>query len=204
MQCLGLAAWRGGGRTGDEATFIREWVRIAEMVVDRAVRDGLPAHEGAASWRRAEAQEKNAEQSLMGMLDAVARAAYPLDIIKMAKEAGGWEPGPVLIPAFRETPFAFAQFLSRNGNFMNTAWFAAGPDYFYFGTDTFIIRTLSRLSLRGVQITGTILAGASLEGTDLSDARFLGASVTRANLACSNLNGASLTDLRQLGAGCGA
>jgi hypothetical protein len=160
----------------------RGWVRIAEMIVDRAVRDGLPAHEGATNWRRAEAQEKNAEQSLMGIVDAVARAAYPLNLVEMPTEAGGWEPGPVMVSAFRESSLAFAQFLARNGDFINTGWFAAGRELLYFGSDSFVLRTLSRLSLRGAQIAGGILSGASLEGVDLSDARLFGASVVRPDL----------------------
>ena len=49
----------------------RDLAQIATSIMNVAIRDGLPAHESALSWRTAEAQQRNAEESLFGLVDSL-------------------------------------------------------------------------------------------------------------------------------------
>jgi hypothetical protein len=164
----------------------RRWVGIAERLVDAAVRDGLPAHERATKWRVAETCERNAEQSLMGLLDACARAAFPSHLRTAIPGDGGWEAGPVHIPAFEADDEAFGRFLARFLEVNQAASFA--KEYgLIIGSSQMILQTISRLSLPGARLFGRSFLAADLEGTNFEGAIFIGAVFVHTNLSKSSV-----------------
>ena len=169
----------------------REWIRVAEHLVDEALRDGLPAHERATKWRSAETQERNAEVSLMGLLDACARTAYPFHLLGAPTSEGGWEPGPVHIPIFKANNINFIQFLIRDGEMVGYNWMMTF-DYFVFASNSILLQMLSRLSLRHVYLIGESLSGSSFEGADLRYAVLTGSSFAHANFGGVDLKNSQL------------
>jgi uncharacterized protein YjbI with pentapeptide repeats len=169
----------------------RDWVRIGERIVDKACRDGLPAHEGASTWREAEFQQRNGEQALLAMLDACARAAYPSILHGAAVEQGGWESGPVRISVFQEHSNAFWKLLLR----LRT------PDYQGLMYASRVVgmsngiegRIVSRFSLPDVNLFGETLAFMDLEGADMRNAKLHGAAIIRSDLSYANLTSAYLS-----------
>ncbi|MGC1780090.1 MAG: pentapeptide repeat-containing protein [Xanthobacteraceae bacterium] len=167
----------------------RDWVRNAEKLMDAAIRDGLPAFEGAVKWRAAEDQELNAEVSLMAMVDACARAAYPSELLGSAEDIGGWMPGPVLLVEFRANRYTFSHFIRRTKT--ESSWFMTAEE-FYFGFSNILLDLMSRLSLQGIVLIGASLAGGSLEGADLRDCMIMGCNFVETDLEGADLRNATI------------
>lgn len=193
----------------------RKWVSIAGQLLNLAVVDGLPAHEGATRWREAETKEINGEVSLMALLDALGRAAYPSSLRDKPFEEGGWNCGPIEIPAFIENAFEFGQFIKRNCAYRELGgvlWYAPRRSQsrrrFGIRSYSIVYEMLSRLSLQGnylpamdfmeVDLEGANLSGAMLINSDFAGANLRGACFRSARLDMVNFGEADLSnaDLR--------
>jgi hypothetical protein len=170
----------------------RNWVRTAERLVDAAMREGVPAHEGATTWRVAENQEKNAEISLIGLLDACARSAYPSDRYGASASDGGWEAGPVHVAAFESDLKAFGECVKRLADSRIIHLMMMSDGWVVVISPSIILQVVSRLSLRGVHLVGHVLSGASLEGVDLRGSILMSAQLSHTDLSRADLRGADL------------
>jgi hypothetical protein len=175
-----------GGLSWERA---RQVVHIAERLVDDAVRDGLPAHELGLQWRQSELQERNGEESLFAILDALARVAYPAELLNAPMVEGGWTAGPVQVHEF-QTTFGFVNFIKRLSS-PSDAWMASFEMFAPFPNTT-VYSLLSRLSLKGARLYGLTIGSAQLFGSD-----FEGSLLTGATFISSDLSGSSFrnTDL---------
>jgi hypothetical protein len=149
-----------------------------------AVRDGLPAPEGVRRWREAERQERNAEETLMAIVDSIARVAYPVELKAFAPEKGGWTAGPVQIPEL-ETRHGFALLLQRLVGYSG-AW-TASPNFFVMMVDAPILSMLSRLSLRKMELMGRSVYNIDLSGTNLNGARLDGTTFVYSNFSHASM-----------------
>jgi hypothetical protein len=95
-----LVASSSGGQ--ESWTRARAWMKALEPLIDQMFRDGLPAHENVKTWREAETVQGNAEQGLLALLDSCARVAFPSTLYGVDEAIGGWQAGPVHIPALTE------------------------------------------------------------------------------------------------------
>ncbi len=182
---LSIAA-HSGERTWEVA---RRLVHVGAKLFDVALREGLPAHQLGLAWRGAELQERNAEEALLGMVDSLARAAYPLDLLTQEPSIGGWSPGPVEISEFKLAG-VFASFVRRMSN--HFAGWSAASRLFVLMPSTPIYSMFSRLNLRQVELSGLQLCQADFEGTDFEHSAFIGASLMDTKFVGSNLKGATL------------
>jgi hypothetical protein len=169
----------------------REWVEIAASLIDAVIKIGIPAHEGAKSWRSAEVYERNAEISLMAILDACAKAAYPIGLLGAPPSEGGWEAGPIHIPAFEEDTVAFAMFVARltvsdSNGYVSTA------GYPMVGPTGILLDMLSRLSLRASNHTCRTLMSANLEACNFQGAQLIGSIFNLSNLTACDFRRANL------------
>gem|GEM_PF-6009046 len=172
----------------------RGWVQIAEKLMHVVLNEGLPALDGFANWRIAETHQRNAEVSLMAVLDVCARAAYPSELRGASAEHGGWGVGPVKVAALRQSFTAFETFLNRTAGVGEVgAWVIGSSPYFpVLVKQAIVLQCLSRLDLKGAMIGFNMLSKADFEGADLSNTYLLGTSLQGANLVGADLSSAML------------
>jgi uncharacterized protein YjbI with pentapeptide repeats len=145
-----------------------------------AVREGIPAHETASKWREAEAQEINAESSLIALLSTCALVAYPLVLRGSQPAAGGWETGPVHVPAFEQNELSFPQLIKRlTSPSRETLFFQSRSlSGMIVRARTFgqMLHQFPRLSFRGVHLFGIDLVGIDFSGANFSNANLVATS----------------------------
>jgi hypothetical protein len=168
----------------------RTLVGIAARLVDAAVADGLPAHEFGTSWRAAEIEERNGEETLLAILDSVSRASYPEHLLFSPPSDGGWTPGPVTIETFKNERDAFAKFYRRISN-SSSGWYA---DLNFFAPFVSVVTPLllSRLDLSDTSLFGLMIADADFSGTNFEKARLAGFNVGHSILRGANFRNANL------------
>ncbi len=168
-----------------------------------AMRDGLPAHEGAVRWRVAEEQERNAEETIFAVLDSFARAAYPRALLGGKQESGGWLPGPIKIPEFNKSN-NFESFINRTINQAHGGW-VASKFFFVRIQASQVSSMLSRLSFDGAEIIGQTFnsadfSGASFEGANLSGSTFANSDCSGASFKGANCHFLRISDADFCGA----
>lgn len=172
----------------------RDWVRIAEKILSFVVESGLPAQSISERWREAERQEKNAEVSLLAITDAVARAAYPIDLLNKEPENGGWLAGPVEIESFRQDSNAFRNFIARIGSLPAGILMVDGH---FLGavTGDVVSSCLSRFSLDLCNISSIVFSEAEIDGCS-----FKGANMVCSTFADSSFIGSDFSNSELFGA----
>lgn len=167
----------------------RDLAQIATSIMNVAIRDGLPAHESALSWRTAEAQQRNAEESLFGLVDSLSRAGYPTELFSI-KSDGGWQPGPVRIPEFNKGD-TFSRFLTRMNNVTGGGWMASEKVFARFGLSQ-AESMLTRLALEDAMFTGHVMTGVTFYGSNFDRAALIGCTFDGANFSCTSMRSAIL------------
>lgn len=182
--------WLAVAETTEESTShaARRLVRIGAKLFDVALREGLPAHQLGISWREAEQQERNAEEALLGVIDSLARVAFPMNAFSQLPNNGGWGPGPVEIPEFKRAG-VFASFVRRMSN--DVFGWSAAANFFVLMPSSPIYSMFSRLNLQRVDFSGLQLCQADFEGGDLEGSVFVGACLSEVKFAGANLRGAT-------------
>lgn len=162
----------------------RDLLPTATSIMNVAVRDGLPAHEGASYWRTAEAQQRNAEEALFGLVDSLARAAYPIELFSV-KADGGWHPGPVRIAEFNKSD-TFSRFLARMNNVTGGGWIASEQLFSRFGLSQ-AESMLTRLALEEIMFVGHVMSSVSFYGSSFDRAALVGCTFEGANFSCTSM-----------------
>jgi hypothetical protein len=159
----------------------REWVTTATLLMDSIIKDGFPAHRHAATWRGAEAMQRNAEETLFAVLSSCAKVAYPMSLLGSDQLRGGWTPGPVKISTFRTLPGSFPDLVGRLS--MRLPRHNTVETFPYQLVGTF----LSRLDLSYVDIPTAVLYDSDFTACDLQGAVIEIGRLSRWNLSKCNL-----------------
>lgn len=183
--CNEVRLWSFGVSAALPWDAARKSVPVAVRLLGQAIADGLPAQELRMPWRFAEAQERNGEEALMAIVDALVRAGYPMELLNAPLDAGGWEAGPVKLAEFLD-PAHFVE-LIRRLSVAAEGFFAVSSGF--LPSSSLISSMLSRLSFNGAHLYGLIFSGADLEGSSFDGARFLGTVIYASNLVGTDFKG---------------
>lgn len=174
----------------------REWVSDLSEIVDLCLKDGLPAHETATVWRHAERQARNAEETLFAVLDATARAAYPLRLVGKEEAEGGWCAGPIRIGELQDSHTALENVLQRLsipiGLTTEYVRFIDGPVLVYSANNIPLINGfMSRLDLSGSILGSRLYSKIDLQGSKLHNSIMFGGHFISADFDCADLSGSN-------------
>jgi hypothetical protein len=167
----------------------RKLVSVAEKLFDAAAREGLPARELGIQWRAAELQERNGEETLFGLVDALGRAAYPGELLGKESADGGWQAGPIKIAEFDKAG-SFCCF-ARRMSYAQVGWLAS-KSFFAIMPSTPIFTMFSRLDLHDAELAGLQLSDADFSGANLANASLTACCIAHSSFIGADLSSASL------------